>query len=493
VVFKKIEENYVNFVIHSGLGNGKTCFLKGVEALGIQKGFKVFQFQKYYDITNSEIEKICLLESKNLVLIESYSNYLDIIEKFNMFRKPNTILLLSERTIINDTIYYTLEEKIGENYYSINLNFIQGNEVLELSELLTSYGLWGKYSSLSKESKRKMIVNDFASSFRLVMLDVLKSPNIQQKFTGIIDSLQSNIAFYHAALLIISSNILGFNLDLEELVYILDDELLNNPSFYNNNKLKEIIDFSSKRIIMNSSILAEGILHSNKYNHDLIPILVKVVKKLDKTRYNKNHYNILVSIISHSRLQKLFNTREHNDYRRLVIQFFEEIKNTGYAKTSPFFWLQYAMARLEIRDYIVADQFFETAYSWARKKEDFDTFQIDNHYARHLIENEIYNGDLESCMPQFLKAHKILRNRSDKNRNRHYPIKVARNYSIFYDHYFRLLNEQDKQIFLKSCQEILYRIDEYNSVVEERYRNRVVKECFNDLSSILLRENYTKK
>lgn len=488
LIFEKINEGQIDFVVHSGFGNGKSCFLLGTALVAIEKGFKVFKFDQYYDVTNPEVERICNLVGRNLILIDNYSNHFELLEAIQRFRKKNTILLLAERSIINDTIYDALEDKIGDTYTTFNLNHLKYEETLTFSELLNSYGLWGNFAGLSSEAKRRKITDEFGSTIRLTLLDVLKSPDIQSRLTNLIDPLKGNMPFYHASLLIISSNIFGFNLSLEELIYILEEELLNNPKFYNNPQLNELIDFNERKIKLNSSILAEGILHSNKYHHDLIPLLVSVVKKLNVSRFNRNHSNILKSIVSHSRLQKLFNTREHNDFRKLVIQFFEEVKNLDYCKSSPFFWLQYAMARLEIRDYPVADQFFKTAYSFAGKREKFDTFQLDNHYSRFLLENEIYNGDVESCMLQFLKAHKILANRSDQNKHRHYPFKVARNYSRFYDHYFSKISPQDKKVFLVSCQEILHRIDDYNSIVEERNRNRVVKECFEDLSSILLRQ-----
>ncbi len=488
IVFEKINGGANNFLIHSGFGNGKTCFITGLAISAMIKGFNVFKFQKYYDITNSEVERICSISEKNLIIIDNYSNHLDLIRTVERFRKNNTILLLSERSIINDTIYDSLEEIIGSSYYTFNLNNLKTEEVIVFNDLLSLYGLWGKYSGLSNEMRRRKIHDDFNSSFRLTLLDILKSPDIQLRLTNLIEPLKSNTAIYHASLLIISSNIFGLDLTLEDLVYLLDDELLNNPNFYNNPQLNELIDFNTNTIKINSSILAEGILHSNKYHHDLIPLLISVARKLNLSRHNKNHYNLLKSMVSHSRLQKLFNTNENNNFRSLVIKFFEEIKNLEYCKTNPFYWLQYAMARLEIRDYPVADQYFDTAYAFAKKRENFDTFQLDNHYSRYLLENEIYNGSIESCMTQFLKAHKILNNRNNQNENRHYPFKVARNYTRFYDHYFKNLSDQDKKVFLVSCQEILHRVDDYNSVVEEKNRNRVVKECFESLSSILLRE-----
>ncbi|MFL5766182.1 MAG: SIR2 family protein [Bacteroidia bacterium] len=488
-VMDKISEGQTDFVVHSNIGNGKTSFLQGLSVCAVQRGIRTFIFNKYFDLTTDEVERICSLGTKVMVIIEHYSNHFELIEKFKHFRTNNVILVFSERTMVNDTVYYSLEKLIGENYNTYSLEALKELEPITFSELLSNYGLWGEYAKMSSEAKRRKVTDDFKSSFRLVLLDIMRSPDIQLRLKSIVDSVKGNSSFYDACLLIIASNILGFDMEYEDLIYSLDDELLNNPSFYNNPQLKDIIDFDNHLIRIKSSILSEGILHTNEYSHDLITLLVKVVKRLDKTRSNKNHLNFLKSIISHSRLQKLFNTREKNEFRDLVIMFFEEVKQLEYSKRNPYFWLQYAMAKLEMREYIVADTFFNTAYSYADKLDWFDTYQIDNHYARLLLENEVYNGSTDTCMAQFLKAHKILNNKSDKNENRHYPFKVARNYTSFYDHYFRKLPDQDKRIFLVSCQEILRRIDEYNSVVDVRARNRVVKECFDGLSAVLFKES----
>ncbi len=487
-ILEKIKGGISTICIHSDLGNGKTLFLAGLSLYLKQLGYEVYSFKKYYDITNEEIERICSIETKHVIIIDSYSSHLDLIKRIQLFRNPNTIVICSERTLIHDTVYYTLEDIIGHSPQSWDLNELNNSEVLILIDLFNQYGLWGSDASFSRERKRLELINKFRGSIRLILLDLLKSPDIRNRLNSIIEPLKDNKPFYHATLFIIASNILGFELDLDEVVFCLDSELFNNPSFYNNTRLKEIIDFDSRNIRVRSSIIAEAVLSNNEYAFDLVNILTKVVKRLDNHRYNKNVYNILRNIVSHSRLSKLINATENKDAFKLVIQFFEEIKNLKYCKTNPFFWLQYAIARLSIRDYKIADKYFETAYSYASDSDTFDTFQIDNHYARHILENEIFNGDIDTCMPRFVKAHEILSNRIDKNKNRHYPIKVAKNYARFYEHFYNKLQDHDKNVFLVSCQEIINRIESYKKVTPDFRTHPAVLECESLLSDIVIKE-----
>ena len=481
-----INEGGRNILVHSDLGNGKTLYLKGLSDQLVKLDYDVYFFRKYFDQTSSEIEQICTSSKKTVLIFENYSSHFDILKRISLFRTKDTIVIASERSTINDTVYFNLEEYIfNDTYLTKDLNIIKNEEALKLSEILTTYGLWGKYASLSIERKRLLILNECNSSFRLLLLLLLDSPDIKDRFNHILLSIRdANESFFNATLLILASNIFDFQLEVDNLIYILDDELLNNPAFHNNDRLMEIIDFNESRIKVRSSILAHSLLVKNQFHNELIALLVQVVIRLDRRGFDKNNYRIIKSIVSFSRLQTIFNLNENPKLKPLILNFFEAIKNTYFAKKNPFFWLQYAIARLSTRDYSISDLYFKTAYSFANEDSEFDTFQIDNHYARHILENEIYNGDLDSCMEQFIKAHNLLMSKSDFNQNRHYPLRVAIIYGRFYDKFYGELKEKDKIVFLNSTNEISIKVSEYKKIVPEIRWNKSVLICERELNRI---------
>lgn len=485
-----INSGGTNILIHSDLGNGKTLLINGLTDCLANQGYEVYCFKKYYDQTNTEIEQLCLLNQKVVLVFENYSAHFDLLKKLSLFRTKDTVVIVSERSIINDTVFYTLEETIFTGpYISKDLNRISNEEASKITEIISHYGFWGKYTKLSFERKMNIINKNCNSSLRLILLLLLDSPDIKNRFNNLLLKIKNaNKSFFDATLLILSSNIFDFHLELDDLIYILDDELLNNPAFHNNDYLLEIIDFNNYKISVRSSILAESLLVRNQFHDDLISLLIKVVKKLDSRGFDKNNYSILKSIISFTRLQMVFNLNENHSFKPLILSFFEEIKNTYYAKNNPFFWLQYAIARLSTRDYQISELYFRTAYSLAEKNPDFDTFQIDNHYARQILENEIYNGDLTTCMEQFMKAHNILANRTGPNENKHYPLRVAINYGRFYDRYFAELKDQDKIVFLLSCKEILLKVNDYKKFHDESRWNRSALTCENEIKRVLEKE-----
>src|SRR5699024_10303378 len=91
-----------------------------------------------------------------------------------------------------------------------------------------------------------------------------------------------------------------------------------------------------------------------------------------------------------------------------ILRYYENIKSLPSCDKNPHFWLQYAIVKLSEHDYEQAQIYFNVAYSFAKRIDNFDTYQIDNHYARFILENEIKLGTKETCMEAFLHSHSIL-------------------------------------------------------------------------------------
>jgi hypothetical protein len=119
--------------------------------------------------------------------------------------------------------------------------------------------------------------------------------------------------------------------------------------------------------------------------------------------------------------------------RASVIRYYESIKNLRGCQTHPLFWLQYAIACLAIEDLDRAGRYFQTAYSLA-KDQGWDTFQIDNHFARYLLSIAVDRLEAKEAMASFREARQII-NRQIQSHSRHYPYRVAKAYQSFLDRF----------------------------------------------------------
>jgi hypothetical protein len=474
-VANAVENGTKNILITSDLGNGKTLFIKGLSYLLKRKGYDVIEFDKYYASFEREIEEICTKVIKPVIIVESYSHHFDILISIKTFRNSDVVLIVSERSLINDLVYPKYESMIEGDCHPVDLNVLTEQEMDDIINLLDRYGLWGDFASYNTYRKKELI-SDTAGCrkhIRLLLLKLLNSQDIISRFKDVISTVQEKKNFYEAITLILVSKVFDFNMELDDLVYALDDEILNKPTFQTNSAVREFINFDEGRIVVKSAILSETILSNIMSSRGIVDTLIKICKRLDNRRDDKNIKIILREVISFSNLQRILQ-KDTKDYKFNILRFFEEIRNMKHCQSNPHYWLQYAIARLSEREYDMADKYFDNAYSFANKRDWFDTYQIDNHHARYILENEIYNGTKETAMSQFLKAHRILSNSNTKQQTRHYPFRVAKNYFPFYEKYFSSLEKQDKKIFIHSCNEILLRIDNYlQSVDSYRIRKEV--------------------
>lgn len=485
-LLESVAEGHRNFLILSDLGNGKTMFANGVKLSLKAAGYSVFEFDRYYDTLDRELEEICTRYDKAAILVENYGKNLEVIQKLKLFNS-DLVLIASERNLVNDLYQPRLEDCVGGEFIVFDLNLLSEEEIFKIIDLLDKYGLFGELAAHNRDRKRQHIARHCHNTFREILVDRLRSENIISKFRSIVDAFQTRRYYSDAVTLILVSRLFDFRLELDDLTYIFP-ELLSDRDFTKNTGVREFVDFYRQEITVTSSVLAEVLLIDVMNPTDIVSTMVKVCRRLNARREDRNIRNILRSVVSFSSMQRILRKDISSEYKYSLLNFFEEIKDLEFCNRNPHFWLQYAIARLSERDYAIADSYFETAYGYAKFRPTFDTYQIDNHFARHILENEIYNGDKSNCMSQFLKAHKILSNPDTDNKIRHYPYKVARNYFPFYERFFADLNEQDQLVLLRCCQEMIKRIEEYLSLTSDRQVRRDVLEAKKGIEEILKRE-----
>ena len=118
----------------------------------------------------------------------------------------------------------------------------------------------------------------------------------------------------------------------------------------------------------------------------------------------------------------------------MVPLYYDSIKNCRWCKRNPHFWLQYAIAMLDKKDYPEAELYFQNAYSYLRETDDFNKIQIDNHYTCYLLENAINNQD-GKYWESFKSTHDILTDSKYLKDKKYYPYKVGKLYEPFYRKY----------------------------------------------------------
>lgn len=483
-----INNGQKNILVHSGLGNGKSLFIIGLSLELKRLGYDVYLYDHFDVSLNREIERICKKDNNRVVIIvENYSSNKEFFDILKTYR-TNQILIVSDRTVNNDMGYDWLVDVVKAQFYSIDLNMMTDEEIEQLINIFDAYGLWSHLSAKNYFEKKNYIIYTCKRSFRNLLLGLLNSPTIITRFSSIINNIKERNNFYEALVLILVSKVFDLNMDLDMLSDAIDDTLIGNQMFKRNQIVKEFIDFDSLQIKVKSSILAEVILDKIVDGAIIEKVMAKTFLNFDKKRHNLNYKRVLRSLLSYANMQRVLN---HHDpkYKSIIVEFFEEVRQCAFCQNNPHYWLQYAIVKLDDQDFPLAETFFKNAYSYAAKKDSFDTYQIDNHFARFLLENEIDSGNDKTCMDVFLKAHRILMDTKHDKDTKYYPFRVARNYKPFYNCFYKNMSQKNKEIFIHSCEEMLEMIERYYKVAPAYANRKDVREAKMQLEQIVASSN----
>jgi hypothetical protein len=469
-------------LVHSDLGNGKSMFINGLCCICLAAGVKPFLLREELDCIEKEIDAILSLDGSKLIIIENYSNQINTLKYLSTFANKDVAIVLTERTAVHDINYDRLSRVLNiDDMVEVDLNILREPEIDKFANFLSTYGLWGEKASWPLERRKRFIRDTCNSELELILLDIINSPDIRQRLAFLFDLMKSKGGYHEVVIAIFALEVLGISFDIDVIMNLLESNIVNSMKFRNDYLVKELISIDSLRINVKSSITSKFILNNLESASLIVDVLIKIVRKSATLFQIAPIYrSIFRELTIFTNIQNLL---PKSNKREACIKFFESVKSLSDNQSNPFFWLQYAIARLSFDDFEKTEIYFDTAYSWAKKRPNFNTFQIDNHFARFLLRKSLAIGETSTCMEYFRTANTILSAQSSAGLDyRYYPYRVALLYVNFYNQYFSSLSALDKIFFISSCKILLHNTKN----LHERIRgHRYIKEFEQKIGAII--------
>ena len=479
LITSKIKEGLKTFLITSSLGNGKTVFLKELAVRLKRMGYLPFFFVKEREFMLDEVEQICSLSKTPVLLFDGYADRTYIIKNVLSRLSNDCIVIMSERTARYETSY----EWFGifeESPFMVGIDHLEIKEAEALVELLDKFGLWDNMASKSKEEKVKYITKKCNSSLSTFLLSHLDATQLRDSYSQILNSIREKEEFYQAILFILWCTYLGVNLEFDTIMESMLGNVMNNPMFIKNPAIREMIDFDQECICSTSSILAIHILTRQIPSEDFVEFYIKLFKNLNKKSSDRNIRKVLKEMMQHRNISRIVRNNS------IVVSMYDNISDLGFCVENPQFWLQNAIARMAGDDYETAYHHFETAYALAKDIPGYNTYQIDTHHARFLLESAVkcgINKDSDA-FDIFWDAHTKLKTRRKGDDYRYYIYRVAYQYLPFWYKFRKSFTVDQIVRYKKACSEILNMAQYYMKIPDATNKDVVVK-TLNALNEIL--------
>lgn len=478
-ILTSIGKNRKTFLLSSALGNGKTLLCLGITFTALAKGYKVFLCKDDSEYLEKEISSICKINEPVILVFENYHRYLKTIRYLQLIRSEQLVLILTARAETNDIYYENLVEALsGTVPETIDIDHIDHKAVNQIVEVFDNYGLWGTLHA-KKSAEKYSYIHRLDDSFQRLLLELLKSPEIIKRFEDILKGLNEIRGATEVIVVACVLTMLNYEPRLSIISELLDTNVAGDIKFRKDPRIREIVDIHKDTIGIKSSIFGRFLLSHIPDSSLVIDTIIRIAKKADSlARINTTFRFLFREIIRFSNLQLIL--PEHQR-RPAMINFYDALKNLRSTEKNPQFWLQYAIARLSFPELDQAKVYFDTSYSLAKVIPHYDTTQIDNHYARYLLERAMREENSQVAFDQYAEANALL-SKQIIQPNRHYPYRVAIGYySVFLKHYDKLKPDQ-KESFRVSSQAILSRISKLDAYIKE---HKYVKECKEKLTEIV--------
>lgn len=491
ICVEKIRDDILNgndaVIIHSDIGNGKTEVIHQV-CNALPSRYKIYSLKDSNAKISKEIEKICRSKYYSIVIVENFFNFYDEI---NMFRKyncnNNVTLILSART----SIYKNQDKPINLSHVNVyDVNKLMGTEIDDIVRILNKYGY---YNNKGKKDARNFIISGCKSRLQSISLSFFENEKVSNSFSDVFKRIIKKQDKYSELLLfLIMIKVMSLSLSFNDALELLDLTTYDH-NFETSEDYSELLDWYQNEASIKSPALCVWIL---KNNNDLISIVFDVLVKAAQRatlgwKVNKKYLNYLKNILSFKHLKFVLDQFKisRTDKLTVVNNFYDRLKVMSYYNGKYYFWLQYAISSLELKDYESSKKHFEAAY--ANLPDSFKPFEINNHFARYkmellLLENYTYNSSTIGVIEYIDELLKASGSDSDEE---FYCYKMAFSYyRKLFEKFYNSFTEDERKILKNLAREKYKKCQKYHNSCNNFDFKKHLKEYSDEFLKLALHE-----
>jgi len=456
----------------SALGNGKSVLLRKMALKLVNSGWEVYNLRDSTGNWLKEVEAICGLKGKVIILIDGAADCMAQIEAIGQRRSGNLRLLLGERTRRFEARFTDRRmESLGiKDVVEYEIDLLNDNERSDFDELLSGAGLWGRQAELTKAQRLKFMRLQCRNEISSALLHVVRSEDIAKRIKVELDSDQLTQADFQVLAVGVALSVFGFRLPILDLGRLCG-ALETNQFLRTSSEFRErLYDVRGGEFRVNSKIFGQYFLRDLIPSGVVLGALTKAIRsalqlgvrlsevdldeddsetKVDRFIRTANSFPAPMYVFRN--IQQIVNIEGNFDN---IFAFYEEIKRKSRLADDPLFWLQYAIAKLFSGDQASAKSYLDNSYGIA-KRTGFKTYQIDNQYARWLLESAVSTGSTTEAFGAFDEAHRIIVGRLASHDHAHYPFRIAVQYRDFYLHHQHAFDAQQTEFVKNAAQAVL--------------------------------------
>ena len=451
--------------IRSDMGNGKTASLQELRTAIANEDIHIFILQNAdQSRLASEVHSICQIESPVLIIIDNYPSFMEVLRRFSVENLQHIQFVLTARTALNYSKMHDVIRMfhVRENESTvIDVNVLSASDITNCIDFFDRFGLFGKHAGLSRKEKRRYLGNRKGGNrrFQSILLDTFKSAVMQNKVQELVKTIGKNSTKFHGAvILILLVQTMNLRVSVKDIEEITDLDISTDALFRSDEAIMELLSFDKgSRFKLKSPITARYILREISDPNTIIDSLCTLADYASQFAELPKYDDILAAVISYSHISSFL--LDFHNKRGFLSTYYDRLSQIEYYQKSHFFWLQYSISCMELKDYPRAQQYIDTARGLIPAG--FVPFQINNQQARLYLEI-ICEGKSNNPLTDFQEAHSLLMQPIVSERDNEYNVVRLFNYYCKKQLQSKLLcAPEEKAIYKDACRSAYNRISNF--------------------------------
>jgi hypothetical protein len=444
-------------MVHSSLGSGKSSALTELAHYFSTAGWRVLFSNGEHDGFGADVDFIAGLGSehqrKTVIFFENGFGFTtEIRDLLNRF--PSISIVTTARTAALQTRIGDLADAFGEDFEIIDLNRLTANEISELDEILFKNGLWGERQGSGDQVRYEYIERTCRADLATVLVDICRSSDIFSRVKAELKSLDERpIEVKKSLVASLCLSYAAVKLSVSQICDIVQSDLFKYGATQRDPVIREFMDFERNRVTVRSATFAKAVLKDAIPDKTIIDIVPMLISRLDQLRNtNSNYGDAVKQLLRFNFIERILGDDQKEEK---LVHFYEAVRASGVGVAEPQFWLQYAIACMSYHDYEDADSHFQTAFGLAGRRRGYDPYQIENQYAKFLLESRSRTALWDDYFDAFSKAHEIISRQMSNFTEGFYPYRVSRLYLDFIESKNSKISRDQMDRISQYCDQLL--------------------------------------
>ncbi len=382
------------FIISSDLGNGKSIFLDQLTFRAHEIGYEVYRVDTQLSEVLVELDALLAQQTRRVYLVDGLVRHRKIVRHIGKRLAGNSILVVTAGQFLDDGSYAELTEDLGGVAREIDLNLLSASELSAWDRYLERWGFWEGRIEETTTERIDFLRQRCGAENRSIVLSLFRGSKLSGKIESIVQFfLRNNRDMSRAFIAVLINSLCQKHVEWSKLVQWLEIDEVEFKKAVFKSPVGDFMSGSKRWFEFTSTELADHIL--NSYDFDTAEIVDIYTKIVRETAYSANDPRSgfdsrenLKELMRYRFLTRLFAKQQEGQLS--INSVYHRLSSVPRIRENDQFWLQYAMARMEVDDLDNAETYLGTAIGLANKKGlDYSKRQIFDQQARLLLRKNV--------------------------------------------------------------------------------------------------------